>query len=744
MPRFWTLLSLWLASVIVATGIGVERARAGHSSEALLPDTTQGFVAISNVDYLNDQWNKTQLGHLMADPAMKPFAKDIRRQFEQRWASIYDRLGLTLEDMREVPGGDTAIALIAPEPGKAALAIVIDVTGKLSQASAVLEKVTATQLQRGAKRNSLKIEGCPDAVIQFDLPELEDEKEAGRSALPGAKDADVEKSAKKAASEDPGATVNRQAFYCLTNNLLIVSDNLEVTKGILGRALGGKAGSLAEYKPFQTVMERCRADYGKNVPQIRWFIHPLGYAEAARAATPEGQRRKGKSILEVMRNQGVGGIKGVGGFADFSAENFDLIHRTAIYAPPPYEKSMKMLVLLNQTDFLPESWVPRDIATYTTFYFDIQNAFDHFGSLFDELFGQGEEGVWEETKMSLKQDPNGPQIDLREDLIRHLGHRVSMATDYQLPITTSSERLLFAIEVKNAKAVAKAVEKLLKGDKTVKRREVKGNVIWEIVGDETPEPMAPEITFGGAPAVTPAHPPRRKLLGDDEEDEEERKPLLPHAAVTVWQDRLLIASHIDFLLKVIAPADAPSPLRDEFDYRTVSEEIGKLDPREKCFRFFSRTDEEYRPTYELVRQNKMPESESMFARLLNALFGEGKKGATRAQRIDGSQLPEYEAVRQYLDPAALQITSEPEGWFLKGFTLGQQLERTPSDKEKAAKPSEPVKSKNATRPAEAAQQPEKAAPADDEASTAPEKTETNAPPSTDHKEPQEASPADDE
>ena len=91
-------------------------------------------------------------------------------------------------------------------------------------------------------------------------------------------------------------------------------------------------------------------------------------------------------------------------------------------------------------------------------------------------------------------------------------------------------------------------------------------------------------------------------------------------------------------------------------------------------RVFSRTDEEYRPTYELVRQNKMPESETMLARLLNVLFGEGKKGQVRAQRIDGSQLPEYEVVRRYLGPAGLQATSEPGGWYLKGFTLSKEDE----------------------------------------------------------------------
>jgi hypothetical protein len=84
---------------------------------------------------------------------------------------------------------------------------------------------------------------------------------------------------------------------------------------------------------------------------------------------------------------------------------------------------------------------------------------------------------------------------------------------------------------------------------------------------------------------------------------------------------------------------------------------------------FSRTDEEYRPTYELVKQNKMPESETMLGRVLNALFGEGKKGAARTQKIDGAQLPDYQVVRPYLGSAGLQATSEADGWYLKGFTL---------------------------------------------------------------------------
>jgi hypothetical protein len=629
----------------------------------------------------------------MSDKVMQPFAKDLRNQIENRWSSIHERLGLTLDDLKTIPGGDVGIGMIAPSPGKAALAIVVDVTGKKQQTKEMLQKVTDAQLKRNIKRSELTVEECPDVVIQFDLPEPEEEKEAGQSTLRGSEKFEAEKAeAEKAkaeaaknkdkkgnAAEDKvsSETAPRFAFYCLTGDLLVVSDNLDVLKKILARAVGREKHSLTDHKAFQVVMQRCKNDSTtKAAAQIRWFIHPLGYAEAARAATPEYRRRKGKSILEIMRNQGLGAIQGIGGFFDFSVEGYEMIHRTAIYAPPPYEKSMKMLVLPNGADLTPQSWVPRDIATYTTLYFDINNAFKNFGALFDELFGQGEQGVWEEVKQSLKEDPNGPQIDLYEDLIKHLGQRISMLSDYQLPITPSSERLLFSIETTKPKAVALAIEKLMKNDPTAKRRDVNGQIIWEIVEDESPTPEVPEISFGDAPAVTPVHPPKKKHWGkakdSDNEDEEKEKRLLPHAAITVWQGNLLIASHLDFLLKIIAPAKKPELLKDDVDYRLVDEQIKKMEPKAKCIRVFSRTDEEYRPTYELIRQNKMPESETMLARLMNGLFGEGKKGVVREQRIDGSQLPEYQVVRRYLGTAGFQATSESEGWFLKGFTLGKE------------------------------------------------------------------------
>ena len=280
---------------------------------------------------------------------------------------------------------------------------------------------------------------------------------------------------------------------------------------------------------------------------------------------------------------------------------------------------------------------------------------------------------------SLNDDPNGPHIDLRKELIMHLGQRVTMVTDYQLPITTSSERLLFAIEVKDEKAVAAALVKLLKNDPTVKRRVINGRVIWEIVEEETPK--VPSISLGEVPSLDARRMPTRRPATREDEGEEKESHFLPHGAVTVAQGQLLVASHLDFLLKVLKPIPKADTLAESPEYKNVAGTVAKLGMAKRCAGEFSRIDEAVRPTYELIRQGKMPESESLLGRAMNTLSGAAKKGVPRSQQINGKNLPDFKVVAPSLGLGGIGATSEPDGWFIKGFLLPKPAA------EKAMKPS---------------------------------------------------------
>ncbi len=126
--------------VSIRTNIRRGEFRSANICSPTLPGV---LLAITNVDTLIENYNKTQLGKLTADPVMEPFTKDVRRQFENRWSAVHYRLGLTLDDLKDVPGGEACVALIEPAENASALAIVVDVTGRLPQANDLLERVIA-------------------------------------------------------------------------------------------------------------------------------------------------------------------------------------------------------------------------------------------------------------------------------------------------------------------------------------------------------------------------------------------------------------------------------------------------------------------------------------------------------------------------------------------------------------------------------------------------------------------------
>ena len=609
-------------------------------SEKLLPDNTKGFMSVANMKNLEDHWNETQIGQLMQDPIMKPFSDDLERQFEARWG-LQDKVGLTIDDIRGVPSGEVAVARIQPGPDQSAVVLLADVTGNQEKAQAAIEKAVANLLDQGAKVQRQKVGGLDVDVYAVPKENPDDEEEP-----------------------------QRHAVLLLRGDLLIVADSPEVVAQVLERQAGAAVKSLADVPAYQAVMARCAKDAGPtNLPQVRWFVEPFGYAEAARSVTPKRERRRAKPLTETLRNTGFDSFAGMGGYVSFAVEGYEMLHRTAVHAPPPYEKSMKMLSFPNKTGFVPQTWVPRDVATYTTTFVDIANAFRNLGPLADEYIG--EIGAWDDVLQGLKEDKHGPQVNLEIELIDQLGDQVTIVTDFVMPITTTSERILIAVEVTNEAAVAKAVEKLLKADDTVVLRSMPGREklkIWETVPPKE-TPLVPQISLDAIPML-----PGEDPLGPEQTEKEEEDPgLFPNRAVTVANGQLYISSHVDFLVEILKERGERDTLASAIDFQVIGAKLEELGD-ERCAGVFSRTDKEYRATYELIRQGKMPESETMLGRVLNTLFGAGKKGVIRDQEVDGSKLPEFDFVRRHLGTAGGFGLSEEEGWFMKGFMLSKEAE----------------------------------------------------------------------
>ena len=615
-------------------------------SESLLPSTTKGYISAPDVDLLREKFSETQLGQLVEDPVMKPFIEDLRRQIEVKLGRTEARLSLSLDDLEGVYGGEVCLATIQPDGDELqhALALLVDVTGHKAEADALLAQISKDLIADGAKKSIKSVQGV--ILTTFVMP------------------------------KKPAETESRSAFYFIHEDRLVATDHKATAEEILARFFK-EDKTLRKLEAFTATMNRCQKAAQDEQPHVRWFVEPFGYVQAMRAASG-GRKKRGMDPLKVLANQGFSAIRGMGGYVSFSTGGNEILHRTHIYAPAvnetgeKYNLAARMLEFPNGDQLSPQPWVPHEVTNYLTFNWKMKEAFEYSKTLVDEMAGAP---VFDDILDSLEKDPHGPRVDLRKGLVQQLGERATFLTDYHLPIDPMCERWLVALVVTNPDIVAETLEKAMKSDPDARKRTIGDRTVWEIVENTTPVEVV-ELDIAG-----PGFGDFDDEEEEDEEDEEDRAPLLSHAAFTVADGHLMVASHLDFLEQVLVQGGGQRPLTETKDYVMVDNALNAIGANAHSFRYFTRTDKAYHPTYELIRQGKMPESETLFANLLNRLLGSDEEGVVREQQLEGSKLPDYEEVREYLGPSGLFVDSEDEGWFVAGCLLTK-----PSDGMEAAGP----------------------------------------------------------
>jgi hypothetical protein len=659
------------ASVVVAlfATVAARPMPAAERSETLLPETTKGYLSIPDWGRLESDFNSTQLGELANDELMRPFIEDLKRQIRQNGARRLEKLGVTFEELRAIVGGETALAMVQLDEQSAAQVALVDVTGHEAEAKKLLDRMADNLTRQGGRRLR---KATDSSVAVFELPRREGERQA------------------------------RQTASFLKGSLLCIGSDVRVVENILRGTSVERKSSLASLPAFGESMarlEKARGESGKT-PHVRWFIEPFGYAECVRILEPP-KEKPNPDVLRVLRKQGFTAIRGLSGHVTFATERHELLHRTMILAPPvaadsesgdKYKLAARMLDFPNTDTLRAETWVPRDLATYATWNWEIQKAFAASKTLVDEWFGEPDEAIFDSVLADMRDAKDGPKVDIEKDLVGNLGHRVTLITDYATPVGPKSERWLAGVRTTDSKTVALALEKALKNEPNVRRREVGGFTVWEIAEQQQAHTEALVVEIPGglvqhADLEVEEYEPvafqpgkarqKRRTKRLQKQQQQQQQRVIQNMALTVAYDHLFVASHVDMLSRALKQAGAEKASSSEHlgtaaDYRRVVEELEALGADSIAARFFSRSDEAFRINYELLRTNQMPKAQNIAGKLLNELLADGKPGTVRRARLDGSKLPAYDAVRRYLGPAGGFVVTEPEGWLVTGFMLEKE------------------------------------------------------------------------
>jgi hypothetical protein len=507
--------------------------------------------------------------------------------------------------------------------------LLIDTTGRASAVQDVLQRVDAALAERQAQTETLTIRGVP--VKSFLLP-----RKAGDLAMD-------------------------QVVYAVTENRLIAADRLPVIEQLLAATQGTPPDQPLSSDPdWQAIQQRVEEPAGAD---LIWYVRPLGVGKVLRAAGGGRRNRYDTDVLKLLGDQGFDAVRAAGG-AIRVAGDFDLEHRGYIFAPPVTEEPEKYRLAARLLQFpngpvpaVPD-WLPSESASVLSMNWRLRDAFWATESLVNQWVGSE---VFRETLRGIKEDPDGPQVDVEKDIIDQLGERLWLVTDNQLPATPESERLLVAVALQDADAVWQAIDKAMSSDPNAARVEYGPHPIWEVRASEADETVDLE-GFDDFGIEQPA-----------EEEEDKPPPLLSHWAVTVFDRHLMFSSHAQLIIDCIERqhTGTPLPTATTGELDQVRNRLEQLTTAEAAVLRIIRTRLAWRIKYEQLRSGQLDESNSVLASILRRAFVQRESDPSNRELppIDTSLLPPFDVVARYFQSTGTAVQTRDDGWSFTAIVL---------------------------------------------------------------------------
>jgi len=603
MTRKNCVLGIFTTAVLLLSPDGTSAAK---QSRDVLPASTKFSLSVANQQQFNDRLATTGLGKMLLDPALKPFLNDLPRQMRSEASGhplgvLWIDLGVESGDIKDLSEGEVAWALVHSKGDKPSRVLMADVTNREKQVEVLLQKITASMGKQKARKTGTNAGAT--AVIVFNIPA------AGNSAA-------------------------RKLVYFQKDDQLVFTEAVGVAQVLLENLGKDSAESLAKQGGYQQVIKQCKDSAGDVAPDAVLYLVPFEFSEALRELSPKQDNRADDS-LAVARKHNFDAISAAGSFIKVGQGPFDFHLRIAVHAPQPWKNGMRICRFPNG-QLAPAAWVGGDNSSYSMMNADFAALAKYVGPLFDDVYGEGEEGLYDDLKNTLLEDPDGPQIDIDKELYGRLSQQVSFVTRNQLPVTPDSPQKIIAIPTKDEKGLVEAVKKTLQGISEIEVRKVAGHEAY---------------------------------FGYEVDAETKEKPTF---IACVAKDHLFLATDTAVLEHTLTAAKSQKPLSSNVDYQKLLTHWKQID-ESASFRQFARLQDSLHVNYELFRQGKSPSSSKTYGGLLQNIVA-GESPPVEKPKIDGSKLPAFDAVRQYFGLAGITGRTTSTGWFLHGFILKHDAE----------------------------------------------------------------------
>ena len=617
-------LATWIVATLMAGSPAFGEEKPLQASK-LFPADTQALFSLPDSEGFLAGWSRTQLGKLADDTKLKEFWETQRKEIQDRFNEAGWQLNLEIEDLSEMAGGQTSLGWITRtnDVNKPfSIAMVIDVVNRSVPAERFLKRMDSELKARNATANSINISGAK--VFQYTLPKA------------------------------TGDVRVNESFYCLSKDQLFAADDLVTITELIAAQSGAKAESLANSELYKLVQSKIPTE--GDDPEIEYFVRPIGFAKLLRSIS--GKPTKNQSdVLLILDKEGFGDLQCIAGNIQISAEPFDFFHHAYLVAKKPLATSVQILDFPNVAKLVAPGWINKESASVLSFSWNIQDAFPKFRGIVDAFVSPG---TFDEMIKGLRDDTQGPQIDILKDVLPFLSSEFHVVTEIVKPISPDSKRSMVILKLNDAaKKLPKILDRYGKGEPDSKPIDFEGNRIWSFENKENTEI---ELDFGG-----------KKDAKNKSSDEDE--PLLDKWAITIFGDYFIFASDVEMIMDVLSGAKNPeqkNAFEKEADVAKVAAMLKNVAGNDGgSTNQITRSDRAFEMQYELFRQDILPESRSMLATILDKILKPKNPRQSQIQRVKGDKLPPFAAIRDYFTPSGGVVRTEEDGWSIQSFILGK-------------------------------------------------------------------------
>ncbi len=603
----------------------------------LFPADAAGVVRVADMPTLCEVWKKTTLHELGQDDVMGPLLQANFGANGTMWSNVGDKIGVRPKDLFEIASGEVVAAWLPFENERrrpSCLAIVADIRGNHDGAVKVADRIDRELKADGATRSDVQKFG---ELVRIYKPKSR-----------------------------PGQLKIEEVVIVVTQDRMIATNRDSVVFEMLEAIpTGGLQTPVADAELYQTVTDQVAARIEIDTPgsTVQWYVRPIAMGRIIRDVANVDRGNKVK-ILDLLEHQGFDAVQAMGGTVVVAQGQYDLLHRGYIHAPAVadqpdrYRLAARILQFPNSAMRPLPSWIPKTIATATQINWKIEKGFWALETLVDEAFN---DKIFRPTIAGIRDDEEGPQIDLEKKVLPSLGEHLLLLTDNTKPATTGSERMLIAIEVRNEAAIQEAVKKAMEVEPDVTLVEtVPGVDIWKV--ERTEDQFEEDVFFDD--------------FADFGEPIEEQPPLLNTWAIAMVgkakgadTSYLIFASHVELLVEAAQriQSGAGDGLADQPDIKALFAATKEAGADQVAIQRVVRLSESLETKYELLRRGELRDNDSVLSAVIRRMFKDEEQ--EDVGRPNAGKWPPYSHVKKFFGDASSFVETTDTGWNLNAFLL---------------------------------------------------------------------------